>query len=128
MRDRKNKMVNQDRSNLEISLILAPNEKEAVTEFATILRQQFGPMIKEIILFGSKARGDGKQHSDIDILIVLNKLSWEIKKNISRLAAQENIKHNVLISTIRYDTDTWESPVIKLSPFGRTVRKEGIWL
>lgn len=121
-------MVKQDISNPECPSPLSPNEKEAITEFVKILRQQFGPMIKEIILFGSKVRGDGKKYSDIDILIVLNKLSWEIKKTISRLAAQENIKHNVLISTVRYDADTWENPVIKLSPFGRTVREEGIRL
>jgi|SRR3990167_3634989 len=121
-------MVKQYTSNREISLTLTPNEREAVTEFVKILRQQLGPLIKEIILFGSKARGDSKKYSDIDILIVLKNLSWEIKKTISKLAAQENIKHNVLISTIRYDVDTWENPVIKLSPFGRTVREEGIQL
>lgn len=85
-------------------------------------------MIKEIILFGSKVRRNDEKYSDIDVLIVFDSLSWEIKKTISQLAAQENIKHNVLISTVRYDADTWENPVIKLSPFGRTVREEGIRL
>lgn len=31
----------------------------------------------------------------------------------------------MLISTIRYDADTWDDPVIKHSPFGRAVREEG---
>ena len=53
-------MVKQNINNLERPLPLTPNEKEAITEFVKILRQQLGPMIKEIILFGSKARGDGK--------------------------------------------------------------------
>jgi hypothetical protein len=64
----------------------------------------------------------------LDILIVLTNLSWKIKKSISELAAEENLKHNVLISTIRYDTATWESPLIKASPFGKSIREEGIWL
>lgn len=79
-------------------------------------------------MFGSKVRGNDNKDSDIDILIVLNNLTWEIKKSISELAAQENIKHNVLFSTIRYDADTWNDPVIKLSPFGKAVREEGVRL
>jgi uncharacterized protein len=117
-----------DIRNLENHLALTTNEREAVTEFAKILRQRCGQMIKEIILFGSKVRGNDNKDSDIDILIVLKNLSWEIKKTISELAACENLKHNVLISTIRYDADTWEDPVIRLSPFGRAVREEGVRL
>jgi len=117
-----------DIRNLESHLALTTNERDAVSEFVKILRQRCGPIIKEIILFGSKVRGNDNKYSDIDILIVLNTLSWEIKKTISALAAQENIKHNVLISTLRYDADTWEDPVIRLSPFGKTVREEGIRL
>jgi hypothetical protein len=55
-------------------------------------------------------------------------MSWEIKKSISELVAEENLKHNVLISTVRYDVTTWENPVVKASPFGKSVREEGIWL
>ena len=118
----------QEIRNLEGNIALRGNEKEAVSEFVKALRQRFGPMIKEIILFGSKVRQNDNGDSDIDILIVLNTLSWDRKKTISELAAQENITHGVLISTIRYDADTWKSPVIRLSPFGRAVREEGIRL
>lgn len=109
-------------------LNLTDNEKEALLEFVKTLRERFTPIIREIILFGSKAKGSSEKNSDIDILIVLTGLSWEIKKTISELAAEENIKHNVLISTIRYDVETWENAVIKLSPFGKVVRTEGIRL
>lgn len=121
-------MTKQKNRNLESLSTLNPEEKESILEFARVLRQRFGSMIKEIILFGSKIRGNSMKDSDIDILIVLTNLSWEIKKTISELAAEENIKHDVLISTIRYNVDTWENPVIKFSLFGKTVRKEGVWL
>jgi len=105
--------------------VLKPEERTAVLEFARLLRDRFGSMVKEIILFGSKVRKDSDKESDIDILIVSTNLSWEIKKSISELAAEENLKHNVLISTIRYDVATWENPAVKASPFGKSVRKEG---
>lgn len=105
---------------------LTPNERKAILEFAKLLRQKLGSIVKEVVLFGSKVRDNSRKDSDVDILIVLNKLSWEVKKTISGIAAQENIKYEVLISTIRYAVDTWENPVIKYSPFGKAVRNEGI--
>ncbi|MEW6096865.1 MAG: nucleotidyltransferase domain-containing protein [bacterium] len=107
---------------------LTDEEKIAVMEFANLLKKRFGSLVKEIILFGSKLRANSDKESDIDILIVLTHLSWEIKKSISELAAEENLKHNVLISTIRYDVATWENPIVKASPFSKSVRKEGLWL
>jgi predicted nucleotidyltransferase len=126
--DRKMTKAKQKTRNLQNHIALTTNEREAVSEFVKILRERCGPMIREIILFGSKVRGHDNKDSDIDILIVLNNLSWKIKKTISELAAQENIKYNVLISTIRYDATTWEDQVIKLSPFGQVVRREGVRL
>lgn len=107
---------------------LTQEERTAVMEFAELIRKRFGSMIKEIILFGSKVRGKSEKESDIDILLVISSLSWEIKKTISEQAAEENMKHNVLISTVRYDASTWDDPVIKASPFAKTVRREGVWL
>lgn len=121
-------MPNQMTQQLENLPNLTLNEREAILEFSKRLRGKFGSLIKEIIFFGSKLKGKSDKDSDIDILIVTNGLSWEIKRGISELAAEENIKHNVLITTIRYDVDTWENPVIKASPFAMSVRKEGIWL
>lgn len=120
-------MTVQDVKNIE-SLSLAINEKEAILEFAKRLKQKFNSIVQNIILFGSKVRNKNEINSDIDILIVVDNLSWEIKKAISEMASEENIKYDVLISTIRYDVKTWEDPVIKASPFGKAVREEGISL
>ncbi len=114
--------------NIEKLSMLTTEEREAVLEFTGLLRERFGSMIRGIVLFGSKISGKSGEESDIDILIVLKELSWEIKKTISGLAAEENLKHNVIISTIRYDEATWENPVVKASPFGRAVREDGIWV
>jgi predicted nucleotidyltransferase len=105
---------------------LTQRERNAITEFAALLRRQFGDIVREIILFGSKPRGESRLYSDIDILIVLTTLTWEIKCKISELASQENIKYDVLISTIRYDEKLWNDPAVSASPFGSAVRAEGV--
>lgn len=121
-------MLQQNTQKRENLSYLTPEEHLAVLEFAELLRKRFGSMVQGVILFGSKVNGKSNKYSDIDILIILSRLSWEIKKEISELAALENLKHNVLISTVRYDTETWENPAVKASPFARSVREKGIWI
>ena len=115
-------------TNIQKLAHLEANERIAVLEFVQLLRETFGSIIHEVILFGSKARGVQTNESDIDILIVLDNISFEIKKAISELAAKENLKHNVLISTIRYESAAWENSLVRQSPFGQAIRNEGIWL
>ena len=37
-----------------------------------LLAQHYGPSLKKVILFGSRARGDATPESDIDLLVVLD--------------------------------------------------------
>ena len=50
------------------------------------LKEKFKDKIEEIIVFGSYARGDFNEDSDIDILIVLNN---DIKKLLRILSFQK---------------------------------------
>jgi predicted nucleotidyltransferase len=52
------------------STALFPREQEAIDAFVIRLRQRYPDRISEILLFGSKARGDSGPESDIDILVV----------------------------------------------------------
>ena len=45
---------------------LIKRERIAVKTIAEVLRKHFP--VEEIILFGSKSRGDDEKHSDIDLL------------------------------------------------------------
>jgi len=43
---------------------------QALNEFLRVLRERFGNSIEEVFLFGSYARGDYDEESDIDVLVV----------------------------------------------------------
>ena len=60
---------------------LEPNERAAIDAAAALLRKHFP--VKQIILFGSKARGDDHEESDIDLLLLTaRRLSWEEQKQV----------------------------------------------
>jgi hypothetical protein len=59
------KQTSSNVKNLEKLSLLKTEERNAVLEFADLLRERFGFLIKEVVLFGSKARGESDQESDI---------------------------------------------------------------
>lgn len=49
--------------------------KPALTEYQERLRAIFGPRLREVRLFGSFARGDAHEDSDVDVLVLVDGLS-----------------------------------------------------
>lgn len=82
------------------------------------------PFVKQIILYGSKARGNFIEGSDIDILIVTEySVPRETKYQISDIIYNYELKHDVIISAIIVPQSDYRN---KVSPFLINVRKEGI--
>jgi predicted nucleotidyltransferase len=50
-----------------MSALLSPSESAAVTEFLKAARALLGPALKEARLFGSRAGGQGHEHSGVDL-------------------------------------------------------------
>jgi len=103
--------------NLEISAILA--------ELRSCFESIYGDRLRQLVLFGSQARGDTEPGSDIDILVVLRgtvKPGEEIART-GTITAALSLKYDVVISCAfvseeRYNTEH--------SPLLLNVRKEGV--
>jgi predicted nucleotidyltransferase len=82
-----------------------------------------------IIVFGSYARGDNTQNSDIDILILIDKLklSREDEKRIKYPIYDIEFETGKIISPIVLSRNDWESRH-RITPFYKNVTKEGITL
>ncbi|WP_295721670.1 nucleotidyltransferase family protein [uncultured Methanobrevibacter sp.] len=72
------------------------NRVELAHEFAEIINSKY---INKIVLFGSVARGDDKEDSDIDILIVSNprNIIWS---DLSKAIADIVLEKHELISSL----------------------------
>lgn len=51
---------------------LTAKEKNALKLFKERVHKAFPKQVKDVQLFGSKARGDAAKHSDVDVLVVLS--------------------------------------------------------
>ena len=95
-------------------------------EYSEKVRTALGAQVREIILFGSRARGEQKKYSDYDVLIVVNKRDREIVKKIRKIAVGILDEHERLIGNIVYDVEEWERK--KAYPLGININREGIRL
>jgi predicted nucleotidyltransferase len=101
------------------------NIEEVLREFKKEVRKLYGRRLKKVILFGSWARGEATEESDIDLLIVLGDEvipGREIDRMID-IITDMNLKYGVLISVHPVS----EEDFYKLkSPLLINVRREGV--
>lgn len=86
--------------------------------------------VYKILLYGSYARGDFTNESDIDIMILLNCNKEEVKKyrrQITTLASRMSLKNDIEISLLLRDRETFEN-MENILPFYRNVAREGVAL
>lgn len=69
-----------------------------ITDLKNHLNLNLGNSVKNVILFGSKARGDSDENSDYDVIIVLDRnYSGKDENDILDLCYDINLKYNILL-------------------------------
>jgi predicted nucleotidyltransferase len=81
---------------------LTKNEKLALGELKKELKKKLGNNLVKMILYGSKARGDAKLSSDVDVLIVVKRKGERTINAILDAEMNTNFKRGTMISTITY--------------------------
>lgn len=93
-------------------------------ELSATLREKYGAHITDIILFGSRARGDFQEESDYDVLVLVDKRTTELRDCISEAAWELGLTHNVCISIVVQEIERFEKD--KYEPLFMNIRKEGV--
>jgi hypothetical protein len=85
-----------------VARTLSPLIYDALARLGAALRARFGGRLSEVFLFGSRARREAHEDSDVDVLVVVDDLS-----DAERLAVID------LASAIDFASPEW----VGLSPF-----------
>ncbi|MCL2637505.1 MAG: nucleotidyltransferase domain-containing protein [Oscillospiraceae bacterium] len=106
-------------------------QSQLQTILSTIKREAeniFGDKLVDVILYGSYARGDNNEDSDIDVMIKVDiekvefsKYRWKISEVMSNLS----LEHDILVSTHLQDKYTFEKYKSAV-PFYQNVINEGV--
>ena len=81
--------------------------------------------LKELKVFGSSARGDRRDDSDIDVFILVPILSRKLEEELFDIAYDIELKHDCLIDLIIFDEYSLNERYVS-TPFYQNVIKEGL--
>jgi predicted nucleotidyltransferase len=101
------------------------NQQQALSEYIEALRGRFGPHIERLLLYGSQARGDADEGSDIDLLVVTESGERRLKNEITDMAFDVMVKHGLDIEPVVVSRDEWARMLAVPTSFAYTVNLEG---
>ncbi|MCL4385049.1 MAG: nucleotidyltransferase domain-containing protein [Cyanobacteria bacterium] len=105
-------------------------EKENIQKAILMLNTQLIKRFKkniELYIFGSVARGEYSNESDIDVLVLIPfKLTNSIEEEIFNIAYDIELKYSIIFGIIVYSKDFWFSSITRNMPLYRNIKKEGI--
>lgn len=101
--------------------------KELLGELRGELESLDGARLRELVLFGSQARGDAGPgwESDVDVLAVLAEpVDLELEEErAGGLVADLSLRHNMLVSLILMEESRFRT---RNGPLLRNIRREGV--
>ena len=107
------------------NLSIQENEKKAILEASAMLRESFP--VKEVVLFGSKARGDDDEESDVDLLILTTQpVSWNERKAINDALYKIQIKYDIIISPLITTVTEWNEGTFSVLPIHGEISDQGV--
>jgi len=101
------------------------NIKDLLAKLKKGLTELYGSRLKAVYLFGSYARGDYNQNSDLDVMIILDAYAsyWDELVRSAELASELSLEYDVTISRTIMTEEQWKQGDL---PVLRNVRAEGI--
>jgi len=77
---------------------VAPIVARSLGRFREALNAHFGARLRELTLFGSQARGEAHEESDVDVLVVVDDLTERERKLVYDLSYDAGIEGDELVS------------------------------
>jgi predicted nucleotidyltransferase len=115
-----------DRPDPELREIAGAFDPHAIAAaVAEELRELYGERLKQVLLFGSWARGDAHPESDIDLLVVLDRIDsrWEERDRMSPILYRHSLDNKTIVCEVPVSEAELEKAEI---PLLMRVREEAV--
>ncbi len=110
-----------DKRSLKIAYQLKKDIEKEISKGSTS-----GGKVIDMRIFGSRARDDFQEDSDLDIFIELEESNPEIRKLIDHLSWEIAFENDLIIMTLIHSKDEVENGIYKYTPIYRSIVRDGI--
>lgn len=106
-------------------LTLSRDEREAIEEATRILKERFP--VRDVILFGSKVRGESSKDSDIDLLLLTTQpIHWKERHAIVDALFEVEMRYDVVINIVVNTVRDWHEGMCTVLPIHEEINREGV--
>ena len=107
-------------------LTLHPEEQTWLDEYRKALRERHPGTVLRMVIYGSKARGDAREDSDLDVLLVVRDGAGHLKLPLREIGYELAAVSWAVPSILAYTQEEWEDRKRRGFPFQQTVEHEGV--
>lgn len=103
-----------------------------MTERDELMAKEFKKRLSGVVnlvdfrVFGSRARGDAEEYSDMDVFIEVETASRDTMKTIAHIAWEVGLDYLIHISPLVFTRDEIENTPLRSAPIVRNIRREGV--
>jgi predicted nucleotidyltransferase len=96
-------------------------------QYARLVREHFGERVRAIWLYGSAARGDWTVHSDVDVLVLLDREeAGEVEWLVATAYRIGLAERHLLLQPIMLTQAEFDNLIVRERRFACDILKEGI--
>lgn len=107
---------------------LSSAERAAIAIFCERLQELVGADIRDVLLYGSRARGEGHEESDLDLAVRVADGWWARRREIHDIAYDATLQHGVLVAPVVLEDGRWDHLCSRELLFASDLRRDGISL
>ena len=108
------------------AMTLTVKEKSVLRQFKDSVEHLLGRQLIELKLFGSKARGDDRPDSDIDVLVIVTDDDWHICDSLYDIATDIFLQTDIFISPKVISKSRFEQIQKEDTFFSRNISRDAI--
>ena len=107
-------------------LVLHPDERTWLDEYRKAITERYPGAVLRLVVYGSKARGDAHEDSDIDVLLVVRNEAGSLKRRLRRIGYDLSATSYAVPSILAYTQDEWDRYGDLGSAFHEAVERDAV--
>lgn len=102
--------------------------KERDREIALELKRRLSERVPllDLRVFGSRARGDSDEYSDMDVYVLVEKMDKDLKQMIRDIIWEVGFENFTVISPLLFTKDEIENTPLRSSQIVRNITEDGV--